>query len=141
MNDYNYAGFWIRSGAGIIDTILIAFIIIPLLLVIYGEEVLLSEAIILGYWDVMLSYIFPAIAVIIFWAYKSATPGKILLNMKIVDEKTGGKLSIRQLVGRYFAYYISILPICLGIFWVGIDSRKQGWHDKLARTLVIRTTN
>ncbi len=42
------------------------------------------------------------------------------------------------MIGRYFGYYVSILPLMLGIIWVGIDKRKQGWHDKLAGTVVIR---
>ncbi len=67
------------------------------------------------------------------------TPGKIILGLKIVDVDTGGKLSIGKAIGRYVGYIIAVLPLCLGIFWVGIDKRKQGWHDKLAGTVVIRT--
>ena len=29
----------------------------------------------------------------------------------------------------------------VGLIWVGIDLRKQGWHDKLANTVVIRSRN
>ena len=43
-----------------------------------------------------------------------------------------------QLIGRYLGYYVSILPMMLGIIGVGFDARKQGWHDKLAGTVVIR---
>jgi uncharacterized RDD family membrane protein YckC len=80
----------------------------------------------------------PAIAVILFWVYKSATPGKMALKLKIVDAKTGDKPSTGQLIGRYFGYYVSILPFMLGIIWVGFDGRKQGWHDKLAGTVVVK---
>ena len=80
----------------------------------------------------------PAIAVILFWIYRQATPGKMAIGAKIVDAKTGGKPSTGQLIGRYLAYYVSIIPLFLGIIWVGIDARKQGFHDKLAGTLVIR---
>lgn len=59
-------------------------------------------------------------------------------KLTIVDEKTGGKPSTGQFVGRYLAYYISMLPLFLGIIWVGIDKRKQGWHDKLAGTVVLK---
>jgi uncharacterized RDD family membrane protein YckC len=86
----------------------------------------------------LLNYILPAVAVVIFWVYKSATPGKIVLKLTIVDAKTGGKPSVGQFIGRYLAYYISSIPLLLGILWVGIDKRKQGWHDKLAGTVVIR---
>ena len=94
-----------------------------------------------GVWDLLLNYILPAVAVVLFWIYKSATPGKMVLKLRIVDARTGGKPSVGQLVGRYLAYYISIIPLMLGIIWVGIDKRKQGWHDKLAGTLVIKNTD
>lgn len=138
MSEQKYAGFWIRVAAALIDTVLILLIIMPILLAIYGKEYLDAQSWIQGFWDFLLNYILPAIAVIVFWIYKSATPGKMALKLKIVDAKTGGKLSTGQCIGRYLAYYVSILPLCLGLIWVGIDKRKQGLHDKLAGTLVIR---
>jgi len=81
----------------------------------------------------------PPIAVIIFWVYKSATPGKMATKLTIVDSKTGGTPTTGQFIGRYLGYYVSMFPLCLGIIWVGIDKRKQGWHDKLAGTVVIRS--
>ncbi len=141
MDDHEYAGFWIRTGAAIIDTILVFIIILPILTVIYGQAYWQSTEIVQGFWDVLLNYILPAIAVILFWVYKSATPGKILLDIKIIDAKTGNRPSVGQLIGRYFGYYVSMLPFFLGIIWVGFDGRKQGWHDKLAGTLVVRNTD
>lgn len=140
MNDLQYAGFWIRIGASIVDTIILMIIIFPLLTVIYGSDYWLGERFVMGTWDVLLNYVFPAIAVIVFWVYKSATPGKMVTRLKIVDAKTGGKPSTGQFVGRYLSYYAAILPLFLGIFWVAFDKRKQGWHDKLAGTVVIRNT-
>ena len=139
MNDIEYAGFWIRTGAAIIDSILMLIIVLPLMIAVYGTDYWDSDSIILGFWDVLINYILPACAVIIFWIYKSATPGKMVTKLTIVDAKTGGKPSTRQLIGRYFAYYVSIIPLGMGIIWVGIDKRKQGWHDKLAGTVVIRS--
>lgn len=139
MNEQEYAGFWIRTGAAIIDTILILIIILPILTAIYGADYWLSESFVQGFWDVMFNYILPAIAVIIFWVYKSATPGKMATRLTIVDAKTGGKPSTGQFIGRYLGYYVSMIPLFLGIIWVGIDKRKQGWHDKLAGTVVIRS--
>jgi uncharacterized RDD family membrane protein YckC len=136
--DYVYAGFWIRVGASIIDSILILLVIAPILTAIYGREYWVSESFIQGTWDVLLNYILPAIAIVIFWIYRSATPGKMLLGLTIVDAKTGGKPSTGQFIGRYLGYYVSTIPLLLGLIWVGIDKRKQGWHDKLAGTVVIR---
>jgi uncharacterized RDD family membrane protein YckC len=62
----------------------------------------------------------------------------MITNLTIVDAETGYKPTTGQFIGRYFAYYVSIIPFLLGIIWVGIDKRKQGWHDKLAGTVVIR---
>jgi hypothetical protein len=57
---------------------------------------------------------------------------------KIVDAKTGGKPSTGQLIGRYFAYFLSMLPLFLGFIWVAWDRKKQGLHDKLSGTVVIK---
>ena len=78
------------------------------------------------------------VAFVLFWMFRSATPGKMLVSAVIVDAKTLGKPSTSQLIGRYLAYYASTLPLCLGFLWVAFDKRKQGWHDKIAGTLVIK---
>jgi uncharacterized RDD family membrane protein YckC len=113
-------------------------VILPLLSMIYGSEYWGGGSFFYGFWDLMLNYVLPAVAVIVFWIYKSATPGKMMLGLKIADAKTGGTASTGQLIGRYFAYYVSTIPLFIGLIWVGIDKRKQGWHDKLAGTIVVR---
>ena len=139
MNEQGYAGFWIRTGAAIIDTILVLIIIAPILTTIYGADYWMNESLVKGGWDAFLNFIFPAIAVVVFWVYKSATPGKMAMKLKIVDATAGGKPSTAQLIGRYLGYYVSIIPLFIGLIWVGIDRRKQGWHDKLAGTVVIKS--
>lgn len=138
--DLEYAGFWIRMWATIIDTILIALITFPLLISIYGWEYLDTEetGFIAGPEDFLISWVLPAIAVIIFWIYRAATLGKMAISAKIVDAQTGGKASTGQLIGRYFGYFISGIPLGLGVIWIAFDRKKQGWHDKLAGTVVVR---
>ena len=138
-----YAGFWARTGASIIDTILMMLITTPLLVSIYGWSYFTSEdlGIVAGPGDFLISWVLPAIAVILFWIFKQATPGKMAISAKIVDATTGEPASTAQLVGRYFAYFVSIVPLFLGLFWVAFDKRKQGWHDKLAGTVVIKKVN
>ena len=102
MSKPNYAGFWVRVGASIIDTLLI----LPL-------------------------------AVILFWVYKSATPGKMMTGLRIIDARTGAKPTTTQFVLRYIGYYVSMIPLFLGILWVALDPKKQGWHDKIAGTVVV----
>jgi uncharacterized RDD family membrane protein YckC len=132
-----YVGFWARVGASIIDSILAAIILVPIMRIFYGGSMYTMA------WNnpanIFVNGLLPAIAVILFWVYRQATPGKMAIGAKIVDAKTLGKPSTGQLIGRYFAYYISTIVFLLGFIWVGFDARKQGWHDKLAGTLVIRS--
>lgn len=137
--EYQYAGFWVRTGASLIDFLLTCVIVFPILIGIYGSEYFTSDDIVAGSWDFLLSWVLPAIGTIMFWMYKSATPGKMAIRAKIVDANTGEKASTGQLIGRYFAYILSILPLLLGCIWVAWDRKKQGWHDKLSGTVVIRS--
>ena len=140
--DTEYAGFWIRCGAALIDTLLFAVVISISMTLIYSDAYWFnfsSNETTLGFWDFILTQVAPIVGTIWFWRRFMGTPGKIILGLKIVDVDTGGKLSIAQAIGRYVGYIIAVLPLCLGIFWVGIDKRKQGCHDKLAGTVVIRT--
>ena len=138
---FEYVGFWGRVGAMIIDTLILLVVIIPLLLAVYGEEYFDRTEMIQGPADIFLNYVLPAIAVILFWVYKSATPGKMVISAKIVDAKTGNKPSTGQFIGRYFAYILSSIPLGLGFIWIAFDKKKQGWHDKLAGTVVVRKRN
>ena len=136
--DQEYAGFWIRVGASLIDTVLILIIILPVLSAIYGDTYWMDTSWVKGFWDLIFSYVLPAVGVILFWIYKSATPGKMATKLTIVDARTGNKPTTGQFVIRYLGYYVSTLPLLLGLIWVGIDKRKQGWHDKLAGTVVLK---
>ena len=136
--ELKYAGFWVRVLASIIDTVLILLVTAPLLTVIYGNSYWTPESLVGGVWDVILNYVFPAIVIITFWIYKSATPGKMLMGLRVISLGDDQNLSVGQCVGRYFAYVPAMLPLFLGLFWVAFDKRKQGWHDKLANTAVIR---
>ena len=73
-----------------------------------------------------------------FWIRVSATPGKVIMSLKIVDAETYEKPSRKQFFIRFFAYIVSAIPLGLGFLWVIFDKKKQGWHDKLAHTLVIK---
>lgn len=137
-DDLEYVGFWPRFGASLIDSILIGIIIWPILTAFYGESYWTSESLVMGPMDFLLSYVLPAVAVVVFWTQKQATPGKMAVAAKIVDARTGRAPGTGQLIGRYLAYYVSLIPLGLGFLWVAFDGRKQGWHDKLAGTVVVR---
>lgn len=138
--EVEYAGFWVRVGAMLIDVVLVMLVTLPLLISIYGWDYFdpSGNLFIKGPADFLISWVLPALAVILFWHYRQATPGKMLLSLRIVDADTGGTMSLGQSVGRYFAYLVSIAPLGLGLLWVAFDRRKQAWHDKLAHTVVVR---
>lgn len=135
-----YAGFWTRTGAALIDGILILLITVPLLISIYGWEYLETEDLVLGPADFLISWVMPAFVTVLFWLYKNATPGKMAVTAQVVDAQTGESISVGQAMLRYLGYFIAMLPLGLGIFWVAFDSRKQGWHDKIAGTVVVKRT-
>ena len=136
--ELEYVGFWARVGASIIDTLLVMVICMPLVTWYYGADYWLTAAFIRGPADFVINWILPAIAIVLFWIYRQATPGKMVISARIVDARTGGKPTTGQLIGRYLGYYVSTIPLCLGLIWVAFDPRKQGWHDKLAGTVVVR---
>lgn len=138
MENKEYAGFWLRFGAMLIDVAIMLVVLYIPLTFIYGEAYWTGDKFINGFWDVLLGYVTPFVVTIWFWRRYLGTPGKMRLRLKVVDAQTGAALSTKQAVGRYFAYILAILPLFLGFAWIGFDKRKQGWHDKLAGSVVIR---
>ena len=74
----------------------------------------------------------------LFWFFAGQTPGKALLGLRVVTTE-GKRVSLLRGILRYFAYYLSAIPLLLGFWWVLIDDERQGWHDKIAKTVVIYT--
>ncbi|MFA6684747.1 MAG: RDD family protein, partial [Arcobacteraceae bacterium] len=138
IDNVEYAGFWIRVGASFIDGLLFAIFTLPITMIVYGDTLWESESMILGPADFLINYVLPAVVVVLFWLYKSATPGKMIFKLKVVDATTGNVLTVGQAIGRYLAYFLASIPLLLGIIWIVFDNKKQGWHDKLANTAVIR---
>jgi uncharacterized RDD family membrane protein YckC len=127
------AGFWIRLLAQILDL----FWLLPLSILlgviaafVNGDEMSLGGE--------LMANLIGALVVLIFWAERQGTPGKLVLGLRVVDAETGGVPAIGRLVLRYVGYLVSALPLGLGYLWVLWDRRKQGWHDKMAGTLVVR---
>ncbi len=147
-SELSYVGFWARFLSFVVDSIW-AMILIALIVGVglSAPEIDLKEAtdpdravgVLLQLLPRLgLDLLLIGVAFVLFWMFRSATPGKMLVSAVIVDAKTLGKPSTGQLIGRYLAYYVSTLPLCLGFLWVAFDKRKQGWHDKIAGTLVIK---
>lgn len=137
----NYVGFWSRFGATIIDTILLCIVTYPFLILIYGWAYFDFDQteFIAGPADFIISWIIPFILILAFWMQKQATPGKMVIHAKIIDAKTGEKPTLKQWIIRYVGYFLGAIPLGLGYFWVAFDARKQGWHDKMAGTIVVHS--
>lgn len=135
--EMEYVGFWARVGASLIDTALVLVVTLPLAYLADGRFGL-APGLGHGPVDVLINAVLPAALVIWLWSRLQATPGKIAVSAKIVDADTGAEPAMRQLFIRYAGYFVSAIPLCLGFFWIAFDRRKQGWHDKLANTVVVR---
>ena len=130
----DYAGFWQRAAALVIDWLLVTVVVTPVMVLGFGiREVEPGE-----WWELAL-FVALAVAVIGFWRYCGATPGKLALGVKVVDAKTGEAPATWRLALRFFAYFLSAFPLYLGFLWAIVDRRKQGWHDKIARTIVVNS--
>jgi uncharacterized RDD family membrane protein YckC len=135
--ELEYVGFWPRVGASLIDTLLQLAITVPITYAIYGRWSDPGRTF-MGMADFVISFVLPAVAVVAFWVHKSATPGKLAMSARVVDADTGSPLSVQQSVIRYVGYFVSLIPLGVGFLWVAFDRRKQGWHDKLANSVVVR---
>ncbi|HEY6720405.1 MAG TPA: RDD family protein [Burkholderiales bacterium] len=161
-----YVGFWKRLFAFFIDSLIVVIVLLPVMIALYGGGYLgrlgsefatllissgdpnadlarnldilsRSDSAIVALLDIKVQ-IGLIVATIVFWRFRGATPGKMLIRAKIAKAGTLGKPSTAQLTGRFFAYLVSFIPACLGFLWIAFDKRKQGWHDKLAGTVVIQ---
>ena len=161
-----YVGFWKRFLAFLVDSLVVCLVLSPLMLAFYGggyfsklnaelAALLVSsgdpnadalriiqtlsrpDSAIMALGDLRVQIGF-AVTVILFWRFRGATPGKMLVKAKIVTADGLAPPSTARLIGRFLAYFVSILGFCLGFLWIAFDRRKQGWHDKIAGTVVVR---
>ncbi|GGK61880.1 RDD family protein [Rufibacter glacialis] len=142
-----YAGFWIRVAALIIDSFALMIPNFVLQMLFMGSVVLNQEELaenpammfagmgtfILA--SMMLSVLYKAILESSSW---QATLGKKALNLKVTDEH-GHRISFMRSLGRSLASYLSTAVMFIGYIMVAFSSRKQGLHDKIASTLVVKT--
>lgn len=133
-NEKNYAGFWLRLLAFAIDY----FLIIIASKIMFGSRVVSFSG---GTIDMNFNGIFiliPILYFILFWKFFDATPGKMILKIKIISTDDKTELSWKNVLLRYLGYIVSALVIFIGFFWIGFNKRKQGWHDKIAKTFVVK---
>lgn len=138
MNN-KYAGFWRRflasSVDGTIEVLLVWGLAFSLGLNPFDETKTTYKTI-----YQVISFILTTGFSILFWVnYQGATPGKKLMAIKVVHGEDGKPLNYGVAVIRYFGYFVSLIPLALGYIWIAFDSKKQGWHDKIAGTYVVKT--
>ena len=140
----NYAGFWIRFGARVLDGILAQVVFIPLRLVLglgaFGNASP-DNALALGIMAIMLTLVqVVALAIyeILMTGMRGATLGKMALGLKVV-RADGSPISMGLSTGRYFATYVSGITLFIGYMMAGWDNQKRSLHDRICETRVIRT--
>lgn len=153
----DYAGFWKRVGAYLLDSILLY---IPLRLVgipfgLSAAEDAMQKSL-LGvssdpqamlqiyegfYHDMRFYFLLTTLLTWLYFAFCEssawqATIGKLALGIRVTDLQ-GARISFPRALGRYAGKYLSALILCIGFLMVAFTRRKQGLHDMLANTLVL----
>ena len=135
----NYAGFWTRFLALIIDSVIVqicAGLVGFMAGAIYGAGGGSAEgAGVLGFFIGLLGG----------WFYyalmesssKQATLGKMAMEIYVTD-LDGKRITFAKATGRYFAKILSGLFLLVGYIMAAFTDRKQALHDKLAGTLVLK---
>ena len=147
-----YGGFWIRVLAYIIDRMVVGILLGPICFVFalrlganlpyFHRHPDPAQIIRIIHFAVVIALV----AFVVQWLYEAlltssswqATVGKRILNLKVTDE-VGNPISFEKATGRFFAKILSSLLCGLGYLMVAFSARKQGLHDMLAGTLVMKT--
>jgi uncharacterized RDD family membrane protein YckC len=129
----NYATFWQRFLAVIIDAIIVGFVV-GFLSGMFGFRHADGSY---GYSNPF-GLLAPAYAVFMLVKY-GATLGKMAMGIRVQNESTGKNLTVveailRELVGKF----VSSIALGLGYFWMLWDPKKQTWHDKFAKSIVVK---
>ncbi len=124
----DYAGFWIRFAAWIIDTVIVWF----------GIGVLSALARFGPFYTASLPLVLLGpLYFVLLTGLRGQTLGKMAVGIRVVarDGKAPGLgyAALREIVGKF----VSTIAFLLGFLWIAWDGRKQGWHDKIAGTHVV----
>jgi len=149
-----FGGFWARFAAGIIDGLILSpFAIVGRIVLATGSKTIktcplnaneLCKTPSGGTYALWAIISIAGIVAAIFYyglleGRTGQTIGKKALGLKVVDAYTGAPIGVGRAIGRYFAKILSAIPCFLGFFWMLWDPRKQTWHDKIVRSVVMAT--
>jgi uncharacterized RDD family membrane protein YckC len=135
------AGFGVRVLAYLVDAVILSFFggAFPFLVIANttasvspGQQVATTTS-----GSVVVSLIY----FVIFWSRLGGgrTLGMRLLKLRVVREQNMAPPGVIDAFVRWIGLWVSFVLCFVGVIWVAFDSRHQGWHDKMARTLVVRT--
>jgi uncharacterized RDD family membrane protein YckC len=123
-SDQAKGGFLVRVVARIIDAIILAII---------GAALSSIDANLAGTLSLPISVIY----FVYFWSTTGQTIGHKVMGLRVV-RTDGSSLDVVGAIIRYIGAIVSAIPLGLGYLWVIWDPKKQGWHDKIAGTYVIK---
>ena len=145
-----YAGFWSRFSAWLIDALIVSIIQSGFAPVVafgliqpwyWWVNSFSNEPDIMGLWFVgtggLLLILIAGAYFVGFWVWKGQTPGKMAMKIKVVPI-TGSELTAEKALLRYLGYIVCSILCLIPFFWATIDSHKQGIPDKFADTYVIK---
>jgi uncharacterized RDD family membrane protein YckC len=133
----DYGGFWIRVLAMLIDSMILFLPLGWVLNTVFGVRAFLTPIADSNQADLTMQVVISGLVYIAFWLSAwQGTPGKRICGLVIVDS-TGRSLSAGRALARYLCSLLASLTL-IGILLVAFTPRKQGLHDMLAGTLVIK---
>jgi uncharacterized RDD family membrane protein YckC/type II secretory pathway pseudopilin PulG len=134
------AGFWIRVGAYFADGLVMSLVFIGIgaALFFLGGGIRSTKTLMaLSPLTYAISFLVPLGYHIYFLGKRGYTPGKGFLGLQVIRQDGTG-MSYGDAAIRNFSYLVSSIPLMLGFIWIAFDSKKHGWHDKIAKTQVIK---
>jgi uncharacterized RDD family membrane protein YckC len=129
MPGLRYAGFWVRTAAYLIDGVVVAAIFFVAVMI---------DAAIGAFTLTLLAWVASIVYLPFFWVRGGQTPGMRPFGLRVVRDRDGGPVGVGTAILRYVGLIVGTVPLYLGLIWVAFDARKQGWHDKIAGTVVVR---
>lgn len=106
-------------------------------LMVFWREMVSSGIVGRWLWNLTIQTAFLMIFTIVCWHFWSATPGKMIMHLRIADADTEAPITDRQIGLRIAGYFVSTFGLLIGFMRIGYDKRRQGWHDKMANTVVL----
>ena len=175
------AGFTVRLMAHVIDSVIWTVLMTLVAFSFFGKEIMAAVAKAAEqssggtvaidphlfepplWFTLIFNYALPIAVLLVLWKWKSATPGKMMMGVKVVDAETKGPLKMSQCILRMIGYIPPMIPLMFlmltmvapqpmlffgaavftcPLLWTFLsvltDPLKRGWHDRLAGTMVVK---